>query len=83
MDSKIDCVCRSLEEITEFRSILEFERFQEYINNLVKDGYLLEVPVQKHYAGFNEQWFICGQCKQVWRLVHPDFPFKGLWIIVK
>jgi len=53
------------------------------IEELVNDGDLIEVPVQKPYVGFQEQWYKCTTCSQVWRLVHPDFPFKGLWNIVK
>lgn len=83
MDSKVDCICDKLEDIQEFYSIYEFERFQRYVNSLVTDGDLKEVSVEKYYAGFKEQWFMCIKCKQVWRLVHPDFPFKGLWEQVK
>jgi len=79
MVGKIECICNVLEEINEFQSIWEFERFQKYIKGLEKDGELMEVPVQKHYAGFPEQWFKCTSCPQIWRLVHPDFPFKGIW----
>ena len=83
MVSKINCICNILEIIDEFRSIGEFERFQKYIEELFKDGDLIEVPVQKKYAGFVEQWYKCPGCQQIWRLVHPDFPFKGIWDIVK
>jgi hypothetical protein len=82
MVGKINCIC-SLEEINEFHSIWEFERFQKYIEELVKGGDLIEVPVQKQYAGFPEQWYGCKVCPQIWRLVHPDFPFKGIWEKVK
>lgn len=79
MDYKLGCICEFLEEISEFYSPLEFERFQKYIENLINSGDLKEIAVQNHYGGFNEQWFVCTKCKNIWRLVHPDFPFKGLW----
>lgn len=82
MDSKISCICSVLEEINEFFSISEFERFQKYIEGLINDGKLIEIPVQKRYAGFPEHWYKCKSCSQIWRLVYPDFPFKGLWNIV-
>lgn len=83
MASKIDCVCKVMEEINEFFSISEFERFQKYIEGLVKDGDLIEIQVKKAYAGFPEKWYKCKLCSKVWRLVYPDFPFKGLWNIIK
>nr|WP_092074116.1 hypothetical protein [Dendrosporobacter quercicolus]NSL47753.1 hypothetical protein [Dendrosporobacter quercicolus DSM 1736]SDM77983.1 hypothetical protein SAMN04488502_10788 [Dendrosporobacter quercicolus] len=82
MDNTISCICESLEEINEFRSILEFERFLRYISDLIKQGDLFEIPVEKSYAGFPEKWYKCSNCGEIWRLVYPDFPFKGLWIKV-
>lgn len=79
MGSKIDCICVMLEEIDGFHSIWEFERFQRYVEELVKNRDLVEVSVQKKYAGFPEQWYQCNSCNQIWRLIHPDFPFKGIW----
>ncbi len=83
MVSKINCICNVLKEINVFFSISEFERFQKYVEGLVNDGILIEIPVKKPYAGFPEQWYKCKSCSQVWRLVYPDFPFKGKWSIVK
>lgn len=83
MDSKVECICNILDEINEFQSIWEFERFQKYVDGLVKDGDFVEIPVQVYYAGFPEQWFKCKSCSQKWRLVHPDFPFKGIWEKIK
>lgn len=74
--------CRKFGEITGFHSISEFERFLNYLEDNIKGGKLTEVPVENRYAGFQEQWFRCNQCNQVWRLVHPDFPFKGFWRLV-
>lgn len=82
MDNKIECVCSVMEEINEFFSILEFERFQKYLEGLINDGELIEIPVIKRYAGFPEHWYRCKECAQIWRLVHPDSPFKGMWNIV-
>jgi hypothetical protein len=79
MDSEIKCNCDILEEIKGFQSIYEFERFQKYIANLIEEGELLDISVQKYYAGFPEELFRCKTCDTIWRLIHPDFPFKGLW----
>lgn len=69
MLDKNDCICDTLVEIDEFFSIEE----------LVTSENLIEVPVAKPYSGFREQWFKCKDCSHVWRLLHPDFPFKGIW----
>ena len=83
MDNKLSCICSVVEEINEFFSITEFERFQKYLEGFVNDGELYEISVQKRYAGFPEKWYKCKTCPQIWRLVYPDFPFKGLWTTVK
>lgn len=79
MACEVDCVCHLFERIDGFQILSEFQRFQGYIAGLIKDGELFEVQAKKKYAGFSEQWFKCNGCNQIWRLVHPDFPFKGLW----
>jgi hypothetical protein len=82
MDNKINCICNVLEEINGFNSLYEFERFLIYIDNLVKDTDLVEIPVESKYGGSNilqEKWYKCAECNQKWRLVYPDFPFEGLW----
>jgi hypothetical protein len=80
MVSKIECICDYLEEIDEFFSITEFERFEKYIKKLLEDGELVEVEVLEKYLNFEQHWFECSVCKQKWRLVYPDFPFKGFWM---
>ena len=83
MDGKKSCICNRLEEINEFYSIVEFEKFKKYIDELVNDDELVEISVQKQYAGFQEKWYKCKICSKVWRMVYPDFPFKGIWCVVK
>jgi hypothetical protein len=79
MDNHLKCICDVFERINGFYSIYEFEKFQDYINGLIKDGELIEIPVKEKYFEFKEQWFQCTKYKHIWRLVYPDFPFKGLW----
>lgn len=86
MDSTLSCICSSLFEISEFESPSEFTRFQKYVKNLLTDEELVETPVENHFDNnslFEEHWYKCRNCSQVWRLVYPDFPFKGLWKQVK
>ncbi len=71
-----------LEEINGFNSIYEFERFLTYIDILVKDIDIVEVPVESKYGESNilqEKRYKCTECNQQWRLVYPDFPFVGHW----
>lgn len=79
MVNKIDCICQMLYEIKGFSSLNGFQRFKEYIKNLVDEGDLIPIPVTNRYADFSEEWYKCKSCEQVWKLVYPDFPFKGLW----
>lgn len=72
--------CGEWEEIRGFFSPREYERFLKYVDDWLKAADLTEIPVKTSYTGFQEQWFKCNQCNQIWRLVHPDFPFEGLWI---
>jgi hypothetical protein len=51
MTAHEDCVCCVLEEIHGFRSLIEFERFQGYIANLVQLQELNPIPVRVRYNG--------------------------------
>lgn len=82
MDSKVTCICDDLEEIKGFHSLSEYKRFLSYIEDRMRDHDLFEIAVESQYANskiFIERWFECVGCSQRWRLVAPDFPFKGLW----
>ncbi len=28
---------------------------------------------------YGGRWFCCCECGKIWRLIPPDYPFKGLW----
>lgn len=68
------------EEIFSFQSVSEFNRFQEWINYQLNNGFIAEIPVAAYYASenFHERWFQ-KKSGEVWRLVNPDFPFLGYW----
>jgi hypothetical protein len=76
-----------LYEIEEFKSVSELDRFREYISDRVKEGELSEITPEEHYFGRNhfskDRWFRKADTDEVWRLVHPDFPFKGFFKKVK
>ena len=79
MDSELNCICSLMEEINGFLSLSEFNRYLTYLGELIDCGELTETPVVKRYAGFEEQWYKCTKCDQVWKLVYPDYPFTGIW----
>lgn len=74
------------EEIHGFKSIGEFNRFVEYLEKQVKQGFVTEVQVDENYGHgevYGGRWFKDKETSEVWRLIPPDIPFKGLWEPVK
>lgn len=70
------------EEIHGFSSPGEYDRFVRYIEQQVTAGLAREVETNPLYGKgmiFGGRWFEDAETKDVWRLVAPDFPFKGLW----
>ncbi len=52
-----------------------------FIKEIENSADLIETPVEKPYSnvGLIERWFKSKSSGRMWRLVEPDFPFKGLW----
>jgi hypothetical protein len=74
------------EEIHGFESLGEYRRFVIYIENQVSSGYAREVyPGTDFQNGFvfGGRWFEDNGSGEIWRLVPPDFPFRGLWEAVR
>jgi hypothetical protein len=74
------------EEIHGFQSPGEYQRFVRYIEDQVQAGYAKEiVPVPDYNKGFvfGERWFQDIDSAEIWRLIPPDFPFRGLWELVE
>ncbi len=69
-----------LAEIRAFDSPGHFQNFRESIEGAIASGQLTPVAVEVPYGSlmFNEEWFRTD-AGQVWRLVEPDFPFKGVF----
>jgi len=70
------------EEIHGFTSLGEYNRFVLYIGDQVATGHIREIDSDPEYGQgeiYGGRWFedICSG--DVWRLVPPDIPFKGLW----
>ena len=72
----------SYKEIHGFNSPGEYDRFVEYIEGQVKAGYLKELePDQEYGKGeiFGGRWYENVDSGDIWRLIPPDIPFRGLW----
>lgn len=70
------------EEIHGFESLGEYNRFYQYIEAQVKAGYVRETEPDPDYDYgeiYGGRWFEDIDSGEVWRLIEPDFPFKGLW----
>ena len=79
-------VNNSWEEIHGFSSLSEYKKFVQYIEKQINDGYVLEKSPDMKY-GYGEiyggRWFENINSGDVWRLVPPDFPFRGVWEPIK
>jgi hypothetical protein len=78
----LTCSCGLLEEIHGFKTPGEFDRFKIYLaEQLSKDTIKKTITDQSYKKGmiFGGEWFICNTCNEIWRLVPPDYPFRGLW----
>ena len=71
------------ESIDDFHSLIEFERFEKWLNEEITTGKAVETPVTNpylgEYASFEEKQFRHVTSGKIWRLVWPDVPFKGLF----
>jgi len=79
---KKKCNCGFLEEIHGFISPSEYEQFKEYLDEKIKNSILIKVDSDANYNKgmlYGGTWYKCLNCNEIWRLVPPDFPFKGLW----
>jgi len=60
----------------------EYSRFCSFVEELAANRLLEEIPVDPVYNRgmiYGGRWFHCNGCNKIWRLIPPDFPFKGLW----
>jgi hypothetical protein len=70
------------EEIHGFASPGEYDRFVEFIHGQVASGHAEQVEVDENYGRgeiYGGSWFRDTESGEVWRLVPPDPPFRGLW----
>ena len=74
--------CMHLEEIHGFASPREYQRFVDFIDQHLKAGSIQEITADKNYQRgqvYGGHWFKLLNTGEVWRLVEPDLPFRGIW----
>ena len=74
------------EEIHGFNSVGEYKRFVKHLEKLVEAKIVKEIdPDPNDGKGeiYGGRWFKNVETGQIWRLVPPDIPFKGLWELVE
>lgn len=72
----------ALEEIRGFHGVSEYEAFVKFIRDHVAAGNLREVESDPTYGAgeiYGGRWFVDIASGSTWRLVPPDFPFRGLF----
>jgi len=70
------------EEIHGFTLPSEYNRFVKYIETQIHHNKVEEIEIDSNYE-FGEiyggRWFKYLDTGEIWRLIVPDFPFRGLW----
>lgn len=65
-----------------FTTPSEYRRLVQYLETCVREGLAIEVrpdPSYRHGEVHGGRWFRDVATQIAWRLVEPDFPFRGLW----
>lgn len=67
-------------EIRGFDSPEHFSDFMHTVESSIISNELTPIPVEQKYgsAMFEETWYRTAS-GQIWRLVSPEYPFKGLF----
>lgn len=74
------------EEIHGFNGPKEYERFVKYIEKQIETKVAEEILPDPNYSKgeiYGGRWFKDLETGEIWRLIAPDIPFKGLWELVK
>jgi len=69
-------------EIDGFASPGEYDSFCAYLQRQVDAGVARQIPADPDYSRSQVSggaWYLDLETGETWRLVPPDFPFRGLW----
>jgi hypothetical protein len=70
------------EAIDRFNSLAHYEEFLRWITGQIAEGRAQAVPMDPAKAwgtAWDEHWYECLASNDVWRLVGPDPPFRGIF----
>lgn len=70
------------EPVDRFQSLAHYEQFLSSINEQIAQGRAKSVPLDPAKAwgnAWDEHWYQCVANHEVWRLVGPDPPFRGVF----
>jgi hypothetical protein len=69
------------QEIHGFGSPSVYESFVRWLEEQIRDGNAVEVQVLVPYGMpySEERWVRQGDSGPIWRLVSPDYPFRGVF----
>lgn len=84
MDTSVTALL--LEEIRGFEGVSEYETFEKFIRDHVIAGNILEIEPDAAYGVgelYGGRWFIDIASGATWRLIPPDFPFRGVFEAVR
>ena len=72
------------QEIHGFGSPTEYQSFEQWLDEQVTGGHAEEMPVLVPYGMpySPERWFRRSGTTTTWRLVGPDYPFRGVFLPV-
>jgi hypothetical protein len=65
-------------ETTSFKNFIEFGHLEKALDES-EDFSEIEAEIPYANVGLEEKWFKYMSNGEVWRLVRPDPPFKGIW----
>ncbi len=73
-------------EINGFKSLGEYNNFLQHIEAYIDSGDVKEIITDPEYENgmlYGGRWFHIIETDEIWRLIEPDNPFKGIWEPVK